>query len=175
MRGYMRGLIGFVAVVALLALPAAAMAQERPYPPPDRGGQAECPPRAQAGSDGRCVARGFAPNTEVEVVVLGDGFERRFTVRANAGGVAVAEFAIPCPTPVGSTIDITFTGEAAEGGTLTARGQTTVQGAAPACAVPRTGADISNGLAAAAAVILLGALLLGLERRRRTGKAERVS
>lgn len=180
MRGSVRGVGVVVLAVIALAAPAGASAQEggEPYPPP----QVEpttvdaCPPQDEAGETATCVFEGFAPDTEVTVEVLGVDFAREFTARADAEGAVAVEVTVPCPTPVGSRVDVTVTGEAAEGGTRTVRSSFTVGGVARVCETPATGVNVTNGLLAAAAAIVVGVLLVvGARRRRHAGRPERVS
>lgn len=180
MRGSLLRGIGMMLMAIILAAPAAASAQEgdEPYPPADVDAtvQEACPPQEEAGETVACVFEGFAPNTEVTVEVQGVNFAREFTVRADAEGVVAVEFTVPCPAPVGSRVDVTVTGEGAEGGTRTVRTSFTVGGVARVCETPATGVNVTYGLLAAATAIAVGLLLVvGVRRRRHAGRSERVS
>lgn len=162
------GVAATLLTVFLLALPAAA----QDYP----GDEAEAtgPGTVTQGEDVTFIGEGFEPGAEVLAEVLirsaeGEDFAHAETLTADAEGTVAFTFQIPCTVMQGDQGTVTFTGDSG-----TASEDFVVGGEAAACpgGLPTTGTNVTNGLLIVAAVIILGAGLVAVSRRRSSEHAE---
>ena len=143
--------------VALLGATAGWAAE--PYPP---GATAVLNKSAIApGDDVTCTAGGFLAGTTVTATLVGSNLNLSTTVTADANGNATATFTLPSDAANGDA-ECTLSGTDASGDFT----RTAVAGLVIDNALPITGGEFTRGGALAAGIIILGAAMVLIARRK---------
>ena len=158
MRTIRTATIALVALaVALLGATAGSAAE--PYPP---GASAVLNKSAVAPGDNvTCSAAGFQAGTTVTGTLVGSNFSLTETATADASGNATVTFALPSDAANGDA-ECTLSGTD-ESGSFT---RTAVAGITIDNTLPITGGEFTRGGALAAGIIILGAALVLIARRK---------
>lgn len=150
-----------IAALAVTLLGVTMGSAQEPYPP---GASAVLNKSAVApGDDIVCSAAGFEAGATVTATLSGEGFaDVTQTVTADAAGTATTTFEVPEAAVDGSTAVCTLVGTDASGDfDRTAVASFTID-----AALPVTGGEFTRGGALAAGVIVLGAAMVLIARRK---------
>lgn len=158
MRNLRTAIVAMVALaVALLGATAGSAAE--PYPP---GASAVLNKSAVAPGDNvTCSAGGFQAGTTVTGTLVGSNFSLTATATADANGNATATFKIPADAANGAA-ECTLSGTDASGSFT----RTAVAGITIDNTLPVTGGEFTRGGAIAAGIIILGAAMVLIARRK---------